>query len=192
MFRQALCLCRPFYVQFSKYFDNSQVVEYPQVSDLSFELFTGVTGKRTTLVTFMIAAFIWILAIICAIPALIGSNVKVDTDTYTNAFERELINLTFNNVANKPHYEHCKSDAETSDFVALVAFEIQIIENGLFSFSLPICLFHFFFTLFIFSTCKSIKIRRLNSVTHSPKNGVHNMQKALSQPNSWFIMQSHQ
>lgn len=40
-------------------------------------LFTGVTGKRTTLVTIMIAAFIWILAIICAIPALIGSNVKV-------------------------------------------------------------------------------------------------------------------
>lgn len=39
--------------------------------------FTGVTGKRSTLVTVMIAAFIWILAILCAVPALIGSNVKV-------------------------------------------------------------------------------------------------------------------
>ncbi|XP_031640624.1 neuropeptide CCHamide-1 receptor-like [Contarinia nasturtii] len=37
---------------------------------------TGVSGKRTTLATFIIAAFIWMLAIICAIPALIGSNVK--------------------------------------------------------------------------------------------------------------------
>lgn len=41
------------------------------------EMFTGVTGKRTTLTTVMIAAFIWMLAILCAIPALIGSNVKV-------------------------------------------------------------------------------------------------------------------
>ncbi|XP_055310999.1 neuropeptide CCHamide-1 receptor-like [Sitodiplosis mosellana] len=37
---------------------------------------TGVTGKRTTLATVMIAAFIWMLAILCAAPALIGSNVK--------------------------------------------------------------------------------------------------------------------
>lgn len=38
---------------------------------------TGGTGKRTTLTTVMQAAFIWMLAIICALPALIGSNVKV-------------------------------------------------------------------------------------------------------------------
>lgn len=37
----------------------------------------GGTGERTTLAIVMQAAFIWLLAICCAIPALVGSHVKV-------------------------------------------------------------------------------------------------------------------
>lgn len=54
----------------------------------------GGTGKRTTLATVMIAAFIWMLAIICAIPALIGSNVKVNT--FDNKINKMIITKKLN------------------------------------------------------------------------------------------------
>lgn len=38
----------------------------------------GGNGKRATCMTIATAVFIWILALICGIPALVGSNVKVN------------------------------------------------------------------------------------------------------------------
>lgn len=76
------------------------------------KMFTGVTGKRTTLATVMIAAFIWMLAILCAAPALIGSNVKVFNFTWYI--------YNFNNVANKPHQECAHSGLLWSDQNAML------------------------------------------------------------------------
>lgn len=36
-------------------------------------------GKRATCMTIATAIIIWVLAIICGIPAIVGSNIKVNT-----------------------------------------------------------------------------------------------------------------
>lgn len=49
----------------------------PYLIWMPFSRRIGGTGERTTLAIVMQATFIWLLAICCAIPALIGSHVKV-------------------------------------------------------------------------------------------------------------------
>lgn len=49
-------------------------------------LLLGGNGRRATCMTIATAVFIWILALICGIPALIGSNVKVSIYVFSSIF----------------------------------------------------------------------------------------------------------
>lgn len=55
---------------------NTYIICFRFVSSTT-DLGPGGNGKRTTCMTIATAVFIWILAFICGIPALVGSNVKV-------------------------------------------------------------------------------------------------------------------